>query len=374
MIDHVAVADAALISHILRRKRAHRDTDTEVDLRELLKEIILWADKFVPSASGSILLDDPVMKYAREAPGRLHFVACFGPVAEELVGTSLTADRGIVGETYLRGEPYFCDDVSKDPQWFSLVDESTRYKCRSIICVPIQIDTATVGVIELINREENVCFDEKDFALLKVFAGYTATLIQNALDARRFEELSKTDYLTGMYNYQFLFRILVRKVREARKTDSDVSVVFFDLDYLKQVNDTYGHLVGSRLLIEVGDITKEIFGGFTSLMARYGGDEYVVLLPGMSLEKAGELAEQLRVRIQDNTFLSETGPAGEKALNLQGRVSCSVGVASLLRNVPNVPDEAVTAELLTKASDKAMYRAKENGKNQVVLADSREAV
>jgi len=368
----IELADVALIDRTLRRKRRRRRGTTGVDLRGLLADILVWANRFVPSQAGSILLDDPASKMGGEAQGTLYFVACFGRRAKKLVGTSIPDDSGIVGETYRIGRPYFCEDVRRDDRFLALPDKRALRECRSLIAVPIHIDDAIVGVIELINRKGQPNFDRKDLELLEVFAGYTATLVRNALDGRRFERMAQQDSLTGLFNYQHLHAQLVREIRKTlRRKDGDLSQIFFDLDHLKQVNDTHGHLVGSRLIQEVADIIRLVFEGTGALMARYGGDEYVIVLPELHLDEATAYAEVLRDRIARNVFLSRRAPGGVPPLRLKGLVTCSIGVASLRQNVIHRKDPKKMAEALTKAADKAMYRAKELGKNRVVRAEGK---
>lgn len=333
-------------------------------------EILSWANEFVPADAGSILLDDPLPKQQGEGDtGKLYIVACFGKIAGRLVGTPLPDDVGIAGRTYKCGESYFCEDVGKDENFLSLTSRDLEYDCRSIICVPIRINLSVIGVIELINRRGRKNFDRKDLGLLEIFAGYTATVIQNALDARRFEEMSKTDYLTGLYNYQYIFRLLVQEVERAVNKGTDVAQIFFDLDSLKSVNDTYGHLVGSQILIEVAGIMREVFMDSGAAMARYGGDEYMIVLPGTPIKKAAQYAESLMSAIAEHTFICKEDKRGGTPLRIRGVITSSIGVASLRRNVNPGHSAEAMAEMLTKAADNAMYRAKGLGKNRVSIAE-----
>lgn len=363
----IRVADTSLLSKILKRKIRARDIDHEVDLSVVLSEILTWANEFVQSESGSILIDDPVIKLDTNEDGKLYFVACFGSGSAHLVGTSIPNNAGIVGETYNSGKPYFCEDVSKDDKFISLSNESTKYECRSIICVPVYIDSSVVGVIELINRKDRINYDKRDLALLEIFAGYTGTFMQNALDARRFEELSKRDNLTGLHNDRYFLQRLTWEVRRVMRGGGDVALIFYDLDSLKQINDSYGHLVGSRVLKEIADVTREVFTNTDAILTRYGGDEYIIIMPDVQVETAIEYAERLRKSVADNVFIKTNGLSGSRALNLKGMITCSLGVASLNRNVDPVGKADQLVELLIRASDSAMYEAKESGKNKVVL-------
>lgn len=362
-------ADAAILARLLNRKKRHKKTGSEVDLGVILKDILSWADKLVPSESGSVLLDDPIFKLKPIKDGRLYFSACFGKGSASLVGTFLSGKKGIAGETYRSGKPYISKDVRRDTKFYSEIDKKINYKTRSIICAPINIDGSTIGVIELVNRKGKTKYDTNELALLEIFAGYTGTLIKNALLARSFEELSNRDYLTGLYNNRFFFSILECSVENAENNGKDLSVIFFDLDQFKELNDIHGHQAGSMALKEVGDILKKIFRSTSAVMSRYGGDEYAIILPDTGIEKAMEYAESIRYSIANKIFLKKKEVSGEPPL--KGRITCSVGVASLSENIGYGKNIRKMAEALLKSADSAMYLAKEHGKNRVFMASGK---
>ena len=359
------IADDSIIDRILQRKTKRTHPAREVDLKEVLREILLRANEFVPSDSGSILLDDPLLKWDKEREGKLYFMACFGVGSSELVGTNLPDDVGIVGATYGSGLPYLSKDVSRDDKFYDVIDKKTQYESKSILAMPIKIYDSVVGVIELINRKEKVNYDDRDLSILEIFASYTSTLIKNALDARRFEDLSKRDNLTGLYNDRYFYERLDLETQKAIDEGSDLSLIFFDLDHFKGVNDTHGHLVGSQVLKEIAIIIEEVFLDSGAAASRYGGDEFVILLPGFSLEKSNDYGETMREAIERNIFVSEGTSPGEPPLNIEGVITCSVGIASLEKEEGKELKELNAA--LIRAADSAMYRAKDLGKNQVSL-------
>ncbi len=365
------IADDTIIDRILQRKIHKGHTARAVDLREVLRVILLKANEFVPSDSGSILLDDPLLKWGKGHKGKLYFMACFGAGSSGLAGTHLPDDVGIVGATYRSGVPYLSKDISSDDKFYDAIDKKTQYESKSILAMPIKIDDSIVGVIELINRKEKVNFDDKDLSILEIFANYTSTLIKNALDARRFEDLSKKDNLTGLYNDRYFYEILDIEAKKAIKEGSDLSLIFFDLDHFKEVNDTHGHLVGSRVLKEIALIVDEVFLESDASSSRYGGDEFVILLPGYSLEQSAVYGETLREAIEKNIFVRERPAPGEPALNIEGVITCSLGVASLEKDEGKELNK-MKASLIRRA-DAAMYRAKDLGKNRVCLAEDLDA-
>jgi diguanylate cyclase (GGDEF)-like protein len=361
-------ASNAVLAKLLNRSKKNMAIANDLDLNAVLSEILTWANRLVPSESGSILLDDPSLKWDGRGEGRLYFAACFGKGSSSLVNTFFPSNWGIAGKTYTSGNPYISEDVLSDTTFYPVIAEKIRYKTRSIICAPVLIEGSPIGVIELINRRDSMNYASDDLALLKIFAGYTATLIHNALIARSFEELSQRDNLTGLYNDRYFFHKLEHEIEKAGRSRSDVSIIFFDLDHFKGVNDAHGHLAGSTVLKEVGDILREIFHGTSAVSSRYGGDEYVVILPGMSREEAAKYAEHLRSNIGKNTFLEEKVPGIEVPLNLKGVITCSIGVASLTGNVKRGKSIRLMADALIRAADRAMYKAKEMGKDRIFVA------
>lgn len=362
---HINIAERELIDKILVREGKKGFSLEEIDLGETLREILFSANEFVPSESGAVFLDDPLLKQATNERGRLYFTACFGEGSEKLAGTFLPCDVGIIGETYRSGSPYLSRDVSKDRSFYPGIDKQTSYQSRSIIAVPIKINDSVIGVIEMINRKDKINFDEKDLAILDIFARYTSTLITNALDALRFEELSKKDNLTGLYNDRYFYERLSVEVKHAIENSKPLSMIFFDLDRFKEVNDTHGHLTGSRVLKEVAQLVEDVLVGSEAVPVRYGGDEYVIVLPATPLDKAAEYAKKICDVISGNTFIKEKSIAGAPPLNIKGLITCSIGVATFAPPIDQQISHREVEEGLIKAADSAMYESKHNGKNRV---------
>lgn len=367
----VNIADPSILVRLLNRKKRTKRVTYRLDLGAVLIDVLTWANRFVPSESGSILLDDPVLKMRPASRGRLYFAASFGMGSSGLAGASIGAGHGIAATAYRTGKPSLSRDVTRDSRFYAAIDRKTGYRTRSVICAPIIIGGSPIGVIELINRKGRINYDRKDLSLLNVFAGYTATLMHNALIARNYRELSGQDNLTGLHNDRYFLMSLISEIESVIREEDDMALIFFDLDYLKKVNDTLGHIVGSRVLKEVGDILKKVFRGTRSVLARYGGDEYVVVMPGSGIETAKRYAELLRERIARNVFIKRKISGRQAAFNIKGLITCSVGVASLAKNVAASGSSMEMAEALIKAADSAMYRSKQQGKNRVSAAQGK---
>ncbi len=198
------------------------------------------------------------------------------------------------------------------------------------------------------------CFTDADADFLRALAMPLALALNNAVRIAEAERLSRTDDLTSLHNARYMRDCLLAEIKRARRYNSNVAVLFLDLDNFKNVNDSHGHLVGSHILIEVA---KAILASVrdTDVVARYGGDEFVVVLPETVAERALQVAERIRATLANTVF------TGGRALELS--LTASFGVAAF-------PADANSAQQLVAAADTAMYEAKGARKNCVRRADS----
>ena len=358
------------LERFLERHKSGLSLKSELDLDHVLLEILQKAYEFVPSESGSILLDDPFSKVASRRENELVFIATFGQSSRDLIGQRLSAQHGIVGQVYQNGTPYLSPNAQEDKNFYSNIDKQLGHQTQSVVCVPIYIGKHVIGVLELINRLDGGIFTQRDMTLLEIFAGYTSFTLQNALDAKRAHELAKKDDLTGLYNDRWFHVRLTEAVAEARETGHEAVLIFMDLDHFKVINDCHGHLAGSQVLREVGFLLKRIVLRERATVARYGGDEFVAILPETTLEEGIAICETIRQTIVEHTFLDREWGFSMPALHLRGSLSASLGIA---RYVPepgdDTPEEIQKNELLRRA-DAAMYQAKSDGKNRVVVSMS----
>src|SRR5881275_863288 len=285
------------LERFLERQKAGLSLKSDIDLDLVLRQILQKANEFVPSESGSILLDDPFRKVAMRRENELVFIATFGHASRNLIGQRLSAKFGIVGQVYQTGTPYVSADVKEDDFFYAEFDEQLGHKTHSVVCVPIYIGKTVCGVLELINRLDGNIFTERDKTLLEIFAGYTSFTLQNALDAKRAHELAKKDDLTGLYNDRWFNVRLTESLTVARESNKPATLLFMDLDRFKAINDGHGHLAGSQVLREVGFLLKRIVQSVDATMAHYSGDEFVMILPDTTLEEAIKAAEEIRATI-----------------------------------------------------------------------------
>jgi diguanylate cyclase (GGDEF)-like protein len=256
--------------------------------------------------------------------------------------------NGSIVETVLRsGVPYVNNNYCFE---LKVPFSSDSVYIRSILCLPLQRRGEKIGVIEVLNSKAG-SFSEEDQALLRTLASPVTVALRSIRTFEGAEQLTITDDLTKLYNYRFLMQFLESEVRRCLRYKKKVSLLFIDVDGFKRINDTFGHLVGSHALAEMGQVFRRILRD-TDIVGRYGGDEFVIVLPETPLNGALVIAERIRKKVEDYEFTAQ---------NLSIRLTVSLGVA-------NCPKHTLTAEGLIKKADAAMYRAKELSKNSIKVA------
>ncbi len=353
-----------VINRFLEGLHATRDLSVGHELDAFFSQILVKANEFVPSEAGSILLLDSSSREKATSKEKLVFVATFGEMAADLVGRRILAAEGIAGRAFRSGKSHISREVTEDAFFARDFASGIGFEARSIICVPIRHDVEILGVMELVNRRDVKRYSDAELGLLEIFAGYISTSIRNILDARLFNEMARRDDLTGLHNDRWLHRRLEEEIVAARRKARDLSILFLDLDNFKSVNDRYGHLAGSRTLHEAGRVIAGVIDESTATLARYGGDEFVAILPDADPESALRRAEKLRREIAEFVFLKRTSQ-GVEAPALTGFITASIGVQSLSRVTPVETGEI--KDRLLREADSAMYQAKAQGKNCVSL-------
>lgn len=349
MADELARCDAEII-------RRHRQLGTfneigkaltsSLNLSEVLEIVMKKISELLEPKNWSLLLTD-------QKTGEMVFEIAVGKGSEKLRGLRLKPGEGIAGWVAREKTPLLVPDVASDERFSDKADSISNFKTRSIVCVPLVVRDRCLGVIELINKvEEEGSFGDEDLLVLTTLADYTAIAIENAINFKRVQELTITDDLTGLYNSRFLQARIEYEVERSRRFDNPLSLIFLDLDYFKDVNDRYGHLSGSRLLKEVAEIlTGQIRS--VDMACRYGGDEFIILMPHTSKTSAMVVAEKLRRSLREHSFHIDNG--------VELKVTGSFGVATY-------PSDAKDKDDLIRLADKAMYEVKDRNRDAVAEA------
>lgn len=318
---------------------------SSLQLDQVLRTIMEKINEVLRPDTWSLLLMD-------QDKQELYFEIATGKGADRLKDLRIKVGQGLAGWVAESGKTVVVPDTSQDSRFFAQVDSRTKMETRSIVAVPVRFREQCLGVIELINCVGPEGFSPRDMALLEALADYAAIAIENARHVQRIHELTITDDCTSLYNARHMNFMLDTEIYRSHRYAFEFSLIFIDLDHFKQINDTHGHLMGSKLLAEIGAAIKENCR-LIDLAFRYGGDEFVILLPQTSKENAMGVARRIHRLIRETKWLCEPG--------LNVNITASVGVASY------PTDSRTKAELLHLADD-AMYLVKNTTRDCVAVA------
>ena len=317
---------------------------TSLDLDSILQTIMeKMAEHFRPDTWSLLMVD--------EEKNELYFAIAVGTASEALKNVRLKVGEGIAGHVAKYGEKLIVPDVRGDKRFAKRIDEVTQWETQSIICVPLRSKLRVLGVIQLVNVEM-VNFTHEEQFFLQALCDYAAIAIENARAVEKIQELTITDDCTGLYNARHLYKTLETEVYRSARFGYEFSVLFIDLDHFKQVNDTHGHLIGSKLLAEIGYLIKAQLR-LIDFAFRYGGDEFVVLLPQTSKDAALVVARRLRDSLRASMFCKEEG------LNLN--VRASIGLATY-------PHDAKSPNEIIRQADEMMYMVKNSTRDSIGVA------
>lgn len=313
-----------------------RAVNASLEPEKVAEAILVQVSAWVP-ASGWLLL-------AIDDGGRVRTMASRG------ISTLLERSAQTVGDWVLQSNEVFASaDLASDSRVVRLDAESA-----ASIGFPLECRGRTIGALVALDRmaTRQPRFAPATLAALRSALEPGAIALDNALRVQRAEALSVTDDLTQLYNSRYLSQVLRRETKRAIRSSRPVSVLFIDLDGFKSINDTHGHLFGSRALVEAAGVIRAC-ARETDVVSRFGGDEFALVLPDTGSDGAVYVGERIRERLAAHRFLERDG--------LSIALTASVGVATL-------PDVATTAEGLIQAADRAMYFVKDRGKNGIRAA------
>ncbi|MBI4823269.1 MAG: sensor domain-containing diguanylate cyclase [Nitrospirae bacterium] len=315
---------------------------SSIETNKILVLIMKKLKDLTKAEAWSILMVD-------EETGDLVFEKTEGRAKKTIKKFRLKPGEGIAGWVAKEGIPVVVPDVSTDKRFCSKIDRETHFNTKSLMCVPIKSKGKTIAVLEVINKKTGEPFNDDDLNLLLRLTSQTALALERTSLYQKMEELVVTDDLTKLFNTRYLNRTIETEVIRSNRYHSPLSLIFMDIDYFKLINDNYGHLVGSKVLVEMGQILINQLRTI-DIVARYGGDEFVIVLPQTNAADAVIIAERIRKAIEQNTFLRREG--------YSLKVTSSFGVAAY-------PESAKTKEDLLRVADEAMYRVKHTTRNGV---------
>ncbi len=265
-----------------------------------------------------------------------------GTTARE-TGKRIPVNVGIMGKVARTGEAV-CINAGDPGQFQALLTSS-----RSALCIPIAYGDTLLGVLNVESEQERA-FAEEDRLVMNTLADLLATALHNSFVFQKLQQQSITDGLTSIKTRRFFWEALTGEWKRASRSGRPFSVVLIDLDKFKEVNDTFGHMEGDLVLARVGRLLEQKCRQ-SNVVARYGGDEFVILMPETGVEQAQILAERLRLWLATDPMLSEH------------KITGSFGVASF-------PLHGFTAEDIIRVADAGMYVSKKAGGDRVSTAEN----
>lgn len=338
----VAVRNASLYEELRKAHdelqvlyEAARSVSGTLDLHTVLDSLVSVTCRAFGYDNGALLMVDA-------ETGDLTVDASYGH-RESIVGIRLPSGAGITGWVARTGAPLLVDDVATDARYYRFDDRT-----RSELAVPLIAEGKVLGVFN-VESARPAAFGPRDLHMLTTLASYAVIAIQNAHLFEQARRLAVTDGLTELHNHRYLYESLERMLERARRDGQPLSLIMLELDKFKRFNDVHGHQSGDEVLRTIAMLLRR--GSRPSdVVARYGGDEFMLVLPNAGRAAALETAERLRRAVEAYPLV-----LGNDVI---AAVTLSVGVATY-------PADGQTVDALVEAVDRAQYIAKRSGGNRV---------
>lgn len=314
-----------------------------LEFEEFLEDVSQVITKNLSIKEFSLLFFDPAHRYLE-----VRLASGFKDNAR-IRGMMFKLGEGISGRVAESGQMIYVSDTKNDPHYLHYKGE--KLEDGSFLSLPLKVGSEVVGVLNLSHRQKNA-FSETDISSLQSVSNQIATGYERSRLYTRIKELSVTDELTRLYNRRYFQQVLQAEFKRARRFKRPLSLILIDVDYFKKFNDQEGHLKGDERLKQLSELLLQNIREVDTL-ARFGGEEFVILLPDTSLEAATGVAEKLR------TLVAKEGSSFSSLLPL----TISAGVSTLQDSIVNIED-------LIDQADQALYQAKKEGRNRVCIAQS----
>lgn len=344
--------DDLLVFHMLTRS-----LNSSFDLDVILRIILEHMERLIEADLWTLLMLD-------EESQELYYALAAGGEEAALCDLRVKVGEGVAGWVVEHGETLIVPESEIDSRLpptrttklrsnhldaiaptFEESDTEKPVRVRSVIALPLRGRKGTHGVIEILNPRKEQLTDYT-IAFLHILADHAAIAIENSRDVAFIQQLTITDDTTGLFNVRHLYQVMERELKRCNRNGHSLSLAFLDLDSFKLVNDSHGHQVGSELLAHTGERLQQL-SRQQDLCFRYGGDEFVILMPETSADAALAHITQLHGALIDSRFTLKNG--------LVLSVSASVGLAT-------APLDGATVHAIIGAADARMYDVKNNGR------------
>ena len=316
-----------------------------LDLDTILQTIMEKMAAYFEPATWSLIMID-------ESSQEPYFAASVGRGAEGLALLRMSDGSTLTEWVIAHGETLAIENINSDAG----IDPASRSKSFDgigpVVCVPVRTAGKILGVIQLVNIDMEVYTRSK--LLLQTLTDYAAIAIENARAVHRIQELSITDDCTGLYNARHLFTVIGEEVHRSSRFGYEFTLLFLDLDHFKRVNDEHGHLVGSKVLAEVGECLRENLR-LVDAAFRYGGDEFAILLPQTSCDAGLRVARRISTVFHGRRWLPDE--------SFHVDLRASIGIATY-------PADATTPQSIVQRADEMMYAVKQAGRDNIAVYGS----
>lgn len=323
------------------------DISTEQSYRNLLQTILERSAELLLAEQGSIMLieKETDMLLLEASRGLLKEPAQIGRIPK---GT------GIAGMVAKMGEPMLVEDIEHDPRIGT--KNQTKYKTASFVSVPLKIGSRVVGVMNFTDKATGAFFDDVDLRFAQTCASHAAVVLDHREMCEETEKLKQqatTDHLTGLLNRGCIVNRLREELSRSDRYAKTMSLVMLDLDGFKNINDQFGHATGDFVLKRISEVMMKAVRSI-DIVGRYGGDEFLIILPETDTYFAAHMAERLRADIAKTDLSRETSGG------IMNKVTASIGIATF-------PLHGISQEVLVDHADEALYRAKAGGRDRVIV-------
>lgn len=321
-----------------------KDIISVFNLEQLGNLVIEWLKKFFQAKRVSLLLLDNEKNDL--------FLWATSEKKEQLKEVRVEFGQMFAGWVAKKGEPLLVKNVDSDFPSFSKT-KLGRYKSKSFIISPLRIKDKILGVINVTDREDSEVFTEEDLNLLSLITLLVASQIEKVELLNQIDNLSIVDSLTGLFSHRYFQERLNQEIDRIQRYHRPCSLIILNIDNFRYYNETYGYAMGDRMLSEMASLIKNGLRK-VDVVARFGGEEFAVILPDTGIKQAGMVAEKLREKIASSVFVERK----DSSLGMV-RSTVSSGVAEY-----NIKD---TKEEFIQQAQRALLEAKQKGKNHVCV-------
>ncbi len=329
-----------------------------LDLREseILKTMIVrFAIESVEASQGSLIVYDEenkVLKYQNtyvyDSNNKIVLDTNIYEGYSNLLDVHIKAGEGVAGDAYVKGIPILVPSIEDSPYGNPIIGDIMKVQVGLVIAMPLKINNDVSAVFEITNSKSKPPFTNDDLETITIIANFTSTILENA----RLFLWAIHDSLTGLYNNHYFFKELNDEIERSKRYGRVFTLVIFDVDNFKLVNDSFGHSYGDKVLKELAESIANTIRKDIDIACRYGGDEFILLLPNTSVESAYKVCERLLNLIRSKKIIS--GDGKEFGFTL------SMGLCEF-------PRDGEEVYFLFNHADEALYYSKRNGKNRITI-------